>query len=229
MRAKQIAAWLVLLVALVPAGHFAGAAQDAGAAPGHEAFVRRSVEAVNARDVEALKRLVHPSSRECITPESAGFFEDVFRRRLRHTIPPTYRVTVRPINAAEPLLFAGAVGYPVRPTHFLQVDFLRGERSSTTLVIQAAGGGGAWLEVIHCPTAETIERARRARGEADRQREEARQLAAEMQAPLREALRRLVAEGRQVEAMRRYSAETGADLALARAVIRELTDPRPAR
>jgi len=229
MRAKQIAASLVLLVALVAAGRPARAAQPAGAAPGREAFVRRYVEAVNARDVEALKRLVHPSSLECITPESADVFEDVFRRRLRHTIPPTYRVTVRPIEATEPLLFDGAVGYPVRPTHFLQVDFQRGERSSTTLVIQAAAEGAAWLEVIPCPTAETIKRARQARGEADRQRGEARRLAADMQAPLREALRRLVAEGRQVEAMRRYSAESGADLALARAVIRELTDSRPAR
>ena len=46
------------------------------------AFVDRYVDAVRAKDVAKQKALVHPKSLECIKPESADFYDDVFASRL---------------------------------------------------------------------------------------------------------------------------------------------------
>jgi len=187
-------------------------------------FVQRYVVAVNAKDAAALKKLQHPGTLTCITPETAPFFDEVLQRRFRHKIPAGYRLSVGAISGAETLLLEDMLTYPARPTHVIQLSFETNTRTGVVLMIQAVHESGGWLEITPCPKPEALAKFREAKEEQDRFRAEARRRAAAMPGRLRDELRQLLAEDRQLDAIQRYSAATGADLALARAVIREIIE-----
>ena len=192
--------------------------------PPLQEFVQRYVAAVNAKDAAAMKQLLHPGTMACITPETAVFFDDAFQRRFRHTIPAGHRLSVGAIGGAEPLLFEDMLTYPVRPTHVVQIAFETNTRTGAVLMIQVVQENAGWQEVLPCPKPEALAKFREAREEQARYRAEAQRRAAAMPGKLRDELRQLLAEGRQLEAIQRYSAVTGANLTLARAVIRELIE-----
>ena len=88
----------VVLFALALAGvdgvPAAGAADGEAAAiqAGHRTFAADYVAAVNSREVERLRRLVHPKSLACVTDQNRDFFDDMAARALRGKLAGPYRV-----------------------------------------------------------------------------------------------------------------------------------------
>ena len=182
-------------------------------------FVARYVAAVNAGSEDGIVALLHPATRACMDEASGDFFDYILANELKRSIPDTYRLTVTPVADDETLLMAGMLGYPVRPSHTLQIDFDDGPYSGTTIISYAIDDGGLWHTVIGCPTPEAVAMFREARARALEQEERARELAAQVSPGLRAEIETLMAEGQRIVAIKRYAAEADVGLAIARAVV----------
>jgi len=182
-------------------------------------FVARYVAAVNAGSEDGIVALLHPATRACMVEENRDFFDHVLANELRRSIPDDYRLTVMPVADDQTLLMAGMLGYPVRPSHTLQIDFEDGAYSGITIIRYAFDDGGAWHTVIGCPTPEAVAMFREARVRAEQQAARARELAAQAPADLRTEIEALMTEGKRIAAIKRYAEAAGVGLALARDVV----------
>ena len=63
------------------------AASDTAAVdPGQQKYVRDYVDAVNLKDPERFKALIHPASLACITDQTRDFFDEMLARALQHKL-----------------------------------------------------------------------------------------------------------------------------------------------
>ena len=187
-------------------------------------FAARYVAAVNAGSEDGIVALLHPATRACMDEASSDFFDTMLANELKRAIPESYRLTVTPVAAADTLLMAGMLAYPVRPSHTLQIDFEDGAYSGITIIRYAFDDGGAWHTVIGCPTPEAVTMFRDARARAEEQEARARELAAQAPPALRVEIEALMAEGRRVAAIKRYAEAAGVGPAVARAVVELIVD-----
>ena len=183
-------------------------------------FAARYVAAVNAGSEDGIVALLHPATRACMVKANEEFFDYVLANELKRSIPDAYRLTVTPVADDQTLLMAGMLGYPVRPSHTLQIDFDDGPYSGTTIISYAIDDGGAWHTVIGCPTPEALAMFREARVRAEQQEARARELAAQAPADLRAEIEALMTEGKRIAAIKRYAEAAGVGLALARDVVK---------
>jgi hypothetical protein len=210
---------LLVLLAPVPKGARAEGTDR------QSAFVQALVKAVNSRDMEQQKALIHPGSLACGNAEGISIFNESFFPRIRGPVPANYRWRITQIPPGQPPMFADKFDYPVRPTHLLQIDYDPGPNRSKTLVVQIVYDEGRWSVVSACPTPETAaaaEKAKRVRAESATR---ARILADGISPRLKETVVRLLKEGRRVDAIRQYSEATGEDITTAKEVV-ELLSPR---
>ena len=190
-----------------------------------EVLAKRFVDAAASKNPEHLKALVHPKSLACINARTQEFYDSIFSRQSKHTIPANYKTAVEPVARDQGLLLENELDYPVRPSHQVQIDFDTGPSSSTTVVLLVVYDAGRWHEVLPCPRPDTIARMRAAKEESAKQDERAQQLAAKLSDPLRAELVDLLRKGQRIDAMKRYAAASGEDLAMAKRVV-ELLAPR---
>jgi len=183
------------------------------------AFVDRYVDAVRAKDVAKQKALVHPKSLECIKPESADFYDDVFASRVRHRATAPYRTSAQPIPPDKALLMEGDVIYPVRPTNWIQIDLNSDATSGSILLVQVVADRGTWFEVLPCPTPATLAKFRDKRIQDTKDAQRARELLAKLRDPLLAELKQLVSQGRKATAITRYNKASGESLGIARHLI----------
>jgi len=86
--------WLVVTgLALLPAASAGAQGREVPIEAGHRIFVAEYVAAVNARDAERFRRLVHPKSLACVSDANRDFYDEWVARAFRHTLPDTYRLT----------------------------------------------------------------------------------------------------------------------------------------
>jgi len=189
------------------------------------AFADRYVDAVRAKDVTKLKALVHPKSLECIRPESAAFYDDIFARRVRYGATAPYRASAQPIPPGQPLFLEGEVTYPVRPTHWIQIDLKPDATSSSTLLVQVVTRG-TWFEVLPCPTPATLAKFRDKKIQDGKDAQRAGDLLAGLRDPLLGELKELVGAGRTATAIMRYSKASGESTGVARHLIELLEAQR---
>jgi hypothetical protein len=187
------------------------------------AFVQAFVKAVNSRNKEQQKALLHPGSLACGNGEGISFFNESFLPRPRGPVPANFRWRITEVPPGQPPMFADKFDYPVRPTHLLQIDYDSGPNRSTTMVVQIVHDGGRWSVVSACPTPETAAAAETAKRDRANRAERARTLADSIPPKAKETVVRLLKEGRRVDAIRRYSEETGEDITTAKEVVEILT------
>ena len=150
-----------------------------------EVFAKRFVDAVGSKNTERLKALAHPKSLACINAGTWEFYDSIFSRQSRHTIPANYKTAVEPVASTHALPFANESDYAVRPSYQVQIDFDTGPSSSTTVVLLVVYVAGRWHEVLPCPQPDTIAKMHAAKEESAKQDERAQQLAAKLSDPLR--------------------------------------------
>ena len=190
------------------------------AEPDQKKFVSDYVAAVNGKDVDGLNHLVHPKYLACINNENQDYFDDYFSREIRESIPNSYKITnITPIGNAEPLLMAEAFSYPVRPTHWIQIDFATGAYDSKSILRQIVKVEDAWFMVVPCPTLDTVKRFRQAKIAKEKQKERAKVLFEKLNDPILSELKKLLEEGKKVQALKRYSSVTGESLSMAKEVL----------
>lgn len=183
-------------------------------------FIKEYVAAVNAKDVVKLKRLVHPKCLACINDENGDFYDAYFSNEIEDPIPDNYKIIeIKPIGKDEQLMMSEAFSYPVRPTHWVQIDFEKGPYDSTSILRQIVKHGDTWLMVMPCPTQQTVKWFRESKIAKEKQKERARVLFQELRDPLLSELKELLKKGMKIQAWKRYSAETGESISMAKEVL----------
>ena len=89
------------------------------AATGYETkddLVSAFVAALNADDVGQLKRTLHPACLEIISEPTRDYYDDLFEKDLKYTIPPQYAVSYSAMQEDGAPPFAQQFDYPARPT-----------------------------------------------------------------------------------------------------------------
>lgn len=185
-----------------------------------EVFAPRFIATVISKSVDQRKAILHPSTLACMNPQTQPYFDWIFSKQFRIVTNSKPKVTVTPFGSAPTVMPTdGHSDYPVRPTHQLQVDFVTGPHSSSSFVLFVAHDGAQWREVLPCPRGDMIAQSRANQVAAEKEALQARSLKNSVPAALRTELMGLLKDGRKVEAIRRHSAATGADLSTSKSVI----------
>jgi hypothetical protein len=219
--------WLVVTgLALLPAASAGAQGREVPIEAGHRIFVAEYVAAVNARDAERFRRLVHPKSLACVSDANRDFYDAWVARAFRHTLPDTYRLTsvkALPPNT-PPIVPPGMAIDPVPPTHQIQIDVQTAPYRFVVILLQVTRSAGAWLQVMPCPTAEGLAAFRAAKQKGAARDARVKALAAALADPLRAEILALVKAGKKIDAVKHYQAASGEDLTTAKSVV-EALDP----
>jgi len=190
-----------------------------------ESLADELVKAIRSKDSELRKAVLHEKTRACINSQTRPYFDWIFTRQFRYAIPEQYKVSVQPLSKAGGLSVDKS-GYPVVPTHQVQIDFETGPYRSTSIVVLVSEDGANWREILPCPSPEAVAGAQRSSAESERQNRRIKMLAAQVAEPLRSELIALARAGRRVDAIRKYAAATGEDLVIARGVVEHLVQEK---
>jgi hypothetical protein len=189
-------------------------------------FVRQYVDAVNSRDIQSIERLFSPNYHACINANNQPFFDRIISQKIRSQPATNYKITnIKAVTPNESLskgiLPDEGFSYPVKPTDIIQVDFEPTKDGSSfySALLEVAPDHGSWFLVGPCPNEQGMEFFNRQMQQGQSQKVEARRLASEIQEPLRSELKNLLNGGQRVEAIERYSKQTGTSLSTAVRVI----------
>jgi hypothetical protein len=193
--------------------------------PQQETFVRSLVDAINSKSLERRRQLVHPKALQCAGLEESSFFRMSAQRQADRGVAPDYKWKISAAPAGPPP-FADKFDYPVAPTHHLQLDFKTGPNSAAMVILQLAQDAGRLYEVVPCPKAETAAAMKEAAKANAAATEKAKKLAASISPQLKESILALHAQGRRLDAVKRYQEASGEDLTTSRTVVDLLTGRR---
>lgn len=206
-----------LVVSVAAAAH----AQSPTPAADRE-FARSVIEAINGKSLERRKALLHPRSLACATAEATAFRDELIAdQQSRNDVPPKPRWSIRPQEPGPPI-FVEMLDYPLKPTHWLDIESETGTTSVTTVSLQLVRDGNAWREVFPCPKPETIAEARAARAAQPRREARIQALLDQMPPTLKDDVLRRLRDGREIDAILYYQTATGEDLATAKDVVERL-------
>jgi hypothetical protein len=213
---RRLAIAIALALLAAPAGP--ARAQDAEA----RAFVARVVEAINSKDLERRRALVHPASLPCTKIAPDLFYNLMVTRQSRDTIPADYTWKLDPVPPEEPVMRGDQFDYPVRPTHTVQITFNPAPSSSRTLVVQLVHDNGRWFEMIPCARPATVVKARELRQAQAKRAEHVEALVAAMSPGLKAKLLDMVKAGRRLDATKHYQSVSSEDLTTSVEVVERL-------
>jgi len=190
----------------------------------HRTFVAEYVAAVNARDAERFRRLVHPKSLACITDANRDFYDQWVARAFRHTLPDTYLLSgVRAVPPnTQPIVPTSMAVDPVPPTHRIQIEAQPAPYQFVVILLQVTQSAGAWRQVLPCPTVAGLAAFRAAKQKGAAQDLRVKELAAALGEPLRGEIMALVKAGKKIDAAKHYQAASGEDLTTAKGVVEAL-------
>jgi len=184
-------------------------------------LVQPWLEAVRTQDPTRLTKFLHPKVQACVNDQTREYFESGTILKPRGATAK-YKITLAPWNQPGPLfgLPATDFSYPVQPTYELSLQFEQGE---TEVIRYVAPAGNSWFIVVPCPNENGMALIRRNNALASEQKRQVAQLVANLKDPLLSELRALRAQGRLIDAIKKYQQATGLDdLALARMVIKAI-------
>ena len=185
-------------------------------------FARSAVEAINGKSLERRKALLHPRSVTCATAEGTAFRDDLIAdQQSRYVVPPTHRWSIRPQEPGPPI-FTEMLEYPLKPTHWLDIEFETGPNSVTTVSLQLVRDGTAWREIFPCAKPEMMAKARAERAAKPLRDARIQALVDGMPTTLKDEVLQRLRDGREVDAILYYQVATGEDLAIAKDVMERL-------
>ncbi|MCF8199513.1 MAG: hypothetical protein K9J42_12155 [Sulfuritalea sp.] len=183
-------------------------------------FVTAFSAAVNGKSKSVWEAFLSPASRACLAGPGKEMLERAFASDTRVNVPPDSKVWVTRIGGTDALMGEGMLSYGDRPTHYFQIDLGPPGRATSSLIRYGRLQNGRWQYVVGCPTTAGMAQAKvteKARTAADA---EARIRAKNLPPALVAEIRRLVADGKIMAATQSVANATGAELAIARGIVR---------
>lgn len=182
-------------------------------------FVEEYVKAVNSDNPDKLKSLIHPKSLSCITEENKEFFDDQFSDQLKKDIPLDRDVYVKEVNPDDKLPFTGYFSYPAHPTHLIQINYEVRKNEGMSLMIFVVNQNNQYSKVLPCPKPEFMKKYREEKIQKENRKIRSKELILKLKDPLLSELKKLLSQGNEIQAIKKYSAETGESLATAKDVV----------
>lgn len=138
--------------------------------PKVEVLIKRYAAAVNDDDVDALKALLQPEYAACAKKSTQAIYDNFLAQGLGFRIPEDYDLSMGPFEIQGSLPFLDMVSYPVPPTHYVRLNFKDEPKQTgpgtidyaTAIIQPIVFRANKWSLVFGCPTAEGLERLRRA-------------------------------------------------------------------
>lgn len=181
-------------------------------------FADRYIKAVNSKDLNALRRLIPPRTLACYSDRTQQYLSSWLERQIQDPIAKPYSVT---IEKQGELPRSALFTLPVPPTH--QID-IRTKLNGDEVVMgrPIAYEDGRWYETAPCPTDVGMEQFQQRQELAKQESAALGKLYAQLKDPLRADLKNLIAQGKTLEACRKYSAATRIDYQRGCQVVRRL-------
>jgi hypothetical protein len=123
---------------------------DVAADPALAVLAGRFAAVANAGDVEGMKKLLHPASLACAGEIDGAAYDAFLRDDFMRAIPEEHDLSARTIGPEEPLPFEKAVGYPVRPSHWVRYRFAPEAGRRVSLIRTLVKEGDVWFIVLPC-------------------------------------------------------------------------------
>jgi hypothetical protein len=180
-------------------------------------FAADYVAAINATDSAKLWSFLTPETRSCVNPTNKDVYDALFNIQFDDTIPPNYILTLSAVSEAKLKAFAESQYFPIAPEHQLQIDYQNGDDGGA-LILWLVHEKGRLYADQPCATEEFIVRYR----DQSAARAHYKQVAAEIQEPLRAELLALLAQHNRSAAITRYKSATSSDMRTAMLVISAL-------
>jgi hypothetical protein len=180
-------------------------------------FASDYVAAINAKDSAKLWSFLTPETRSCVNPANKDVYDLLFNIQFDDAIPPNYLLVLAPVSEANLKSFAESQFFAIPPENQLQINYQVGD-DAESLILWLVHQNGRLYADQPCATVEFIIRYR---VEAAA-RAHIKDLAAEIQDPLRTELLTLVAQKKRSAAIARYKAATTCDMRTAMLVITTL-------
>lgn len=125
-----------------------------------EAFVKKLVDGINARDLHAIRSITQPGTLKCMTPETEDYFAWWLWKdgTTPYTITPGYKTRMeKPIDVsrAEAAMTAASFitqHWPVQPDAGMRISYHTAPLSIVERQFQIALDDGKAQLVIDCPT-----------------------------------------------------------------------------
>lgn len=119
----------------------------AGESDTPEGLVEQLIRALNAKSAENQRTLVHPQCLAGLAGLQKEFMDETLSRDFRRVIPENRNVKVTALEGPD-LPFAGAMVWPVTPTHQIEVEFSTGEYASVSVIRFIAKEKDRWFIII---------------------------------------------------------------------------------
>jgi hypothetical protein len=182
-----------------------------------KAFATQYIAAINAKDSAKLWSYLTPETRACVTPQNKDVYDALFAIQLDDKIPLDYRLMFTAVNESNAKAMADRQYFPVKPEHQLQIDYQFGN-DVTGLVLWIVHQNGRVYADQPCATEKFIKEYR----DDAPQRAHYKEVAAQIQDPLRSELPKFIADHDRSSAISKYHDATGADMGTSMQVINAL-------
>jgi len=185
-------------------------------------FIVPWMKAVQAKDTEGVKRVIHPQVLACINDQNHEYFDNILGTETRFEGKKPYKIVqILPLLGPPPeWLPADSFAYPVQPSYQVEVQL-----GDVTLVRYLAPVKNSWYEVYPCPNEKGMAMMHERMAKAREQQRRVEQLVADLKEPLLAELKGLLDQKRVVDAVKKYREASGTDLTTAKMVIDVLRTP----
>jgi hypothetical protein len=166
--------------------------------PDQQELARKVVDAMSDQDFDAMKQLIAPSTLKCIG-EHQDFLHYRIKKQFELPISKDYhlKITKMTPDALNP---SKLVTYPMRPTHFLEIEFPTADGGTATVTESIGQEDGKWYEAQPCPTELGLQRFTAEQNEKGEGRARIKAALEEVPDPLKSQLNELIAKHDNVSA-----------------------------
>lgn len=214
----------IALLVLAAAACQAGAPGEQGT-PEQQELARKVVEAMSDQDFDAMKQLIAPSTLKCI-----GQHEDFLHYRIKKQfelpISKDYhlKITAMTPDALNP---SKLVTYPMRPTHFMEMEFPTADGGTATVTESIGQEDGKWYEAQPCPTELGLQRFAAQQNGLDEGRSRIKAALEEVPDPVKTQLTELIAKHDNVSAWKLCVSSTKKDFPTCQGIVEMLAGQEP--
>ncbi len=202
-----------------------GAAASPKLTAAQREFAAAFVNAANAKDVDALHKLVAPEVVACFDKETTPFLQRWLEKQARITISTDYQASFSQYTGG--LQTSPLLRYPAAPTNTMEISFGMGGGQSATLTRQVRREKGKYYLVGPCLTAQGVDKFRADEKKRADRIEKARTIYSKLEDPLLTQLRTLMKQNKGREAIRLCSKALKIDPLTARDVLMILAGREP--
>jgi hypothetical protein len=185
--------------------------------PDQQELARNIAAAMDARDYDAMKLLIAPSTIKCIG-KNEDFLQDRLQKQFGLPISKKFQLTVNkmPPKMINPSKYST---YPMLPTYFLGMEFTTEDGETATVNLPIGEENGKWYEAQPCPTQAGMQRFAEIQRMRAVGRERAKKAVTQLKDPLKSQLVEMVSKHDTVSAWKLCMSEQHLDFPTCRGIV----------